>query len=203
MQPILPRKFENLAGFQGLSERSLREHYRLYEGYVGKYNSLMKTLRGIQSVGNIHADSDTESLKVDIAFALGAIKNHEVYFEILGTEGEEPEGGVAEEIVKSFNSVPQYLVDLKQTALMGRGWAWTAYDLDRHYLFNYEGGAHNGLPVWNSVPIVAIDLYGHAYFYDFGNNKIAYVETAMKAISWARVGERLATIKQKNTLEKL
>ncbi len=80
MQPILPRKFENLAGFQGLSERSLREHYRLYEGYVGKYNSLMKKLRSVQSVGNIHADSDTESLKVDIAFALGAIKNHEVYF---------------------------------------------------------------------------------------------------------------------------
>jgi superoxide dismutase, Fe-Mn family len=198
MKPHVPRKFENLAGFEGLSERSLREHYRLYEGYVAKYNSLMAKLRSIQAVGNIHADSDSESLKVDITFALGAIKNHELYFEILGNDGDEPEGALAEEIAKSFHSVPQYLVDLKQTALMGRGWAWTAYDLDGHYLFNYEGGAHNGLPVWNSVPIVAIDLYGHAYFYDYGNNKVAYVEAAMKAISWTCVAKRLAAIKARH-----
>jgi len=195
MKAMQTRKFENLAGFEGLSERSFREHYRLYEGYVAKYNSLMAKLRSIRSVGQIHADSDTESLKVDITFALGAIKNHEVYFDILGNQGDEPTGLLAEEIVKSFHSIPQYLVDLKQTAILGRGWAWTAYDLDQDSLFNYEGGAQNGMPVWNCVPIVAIDLYGHAYFYDFGNNKVAYVETVMKCISWKRVGERLTAVK--------
>ena len=40
--------------------------------------------------------------------------------------------------------------------------------------------------------MLAIDLAGHAYFYDFGNNKVAYVEAAMKAIDWSRVGRRLA-----------
>jgi Fe-Mn family superoxide dismutase len=199
MKTMVPRKFENLAGFEGLTERSTREHYRLYEGYVAKYNSLMAKLRSIQSVGDIHANSDTESLKVDITFALGAIKNHELYFDILGNDDEEPTGALAEEIVKSFHSIPQYLVDLKQTALMGRGWAWTGYDLDQDYLFNYEGGAQNGMPVWNCVPIVAIDLYGHAYFYDFGSNKIAYIEAAMKAISWTRVATRLAAIKRHRT----
>jgi Fe-Mn family superoxide dismutase len=196
MKAMQTRKFENLAGFEGLSERSLREHYRLYEGYVAKYNSLMAKLRSIRNVGQIHADSDSESLKVDITFALGAIKNHEVYFDILGNQGDEPTGLLAEEIVKSFHSIPQYLVDLKQTALLGRGWAWTGYDLDQEYLFNYEGGSQNGMPVWNCVPIVAIDLYGHAYFYDFGNNKVAYVEAVMKGISWKRVGERLAAVKR-------
>jgi Fe-Mn family superoxide dismutase len=198
MKMMETRKFEHLAGFDGLSERSVREHYRLYEGYVDKYNELMKKLRGIQSLGHIHADSDSESLKVDITFALGSIKNHEVYFDILGNDEEPPTGDLAAEIIKSFHSVPQYLVDLKQTALMGRGWAWTGYDLDQEELFNYEGGAHNGMPVWNCVPIVAIDLYGHAYFYDYGHNKVGYVEAAMKAISWKRVGARLAALKQQH-----
>ncbi len=198
MKKMVARKFEHLAGFQGLSERSLREHFKLYEGYVAKYNELAKKLWEIRELGNIHADSDSESLKVDITFALASVKNHEVYFETLGSEGEEPTGELAAEIVKSFHSVPQYLVDLKQTALMGRGWAWTGYDIDREDLFNYEGGANNGMPVWNCVPIVAIDLYGHAYFYDYGHNKVSYVEAAMKAISWNRVGVRLAAVKRRH-----
>ncbi len=198
MKKLQSRKFEHLNGFDGLSERSIREHCRLYEGYVTKYNELMAKLRNIQRLGHLQADADTESLKVDITFALGAIKNHEVFFDNLGNEGDEPAGELAEEIARSFNSIPQYLVDLKQTATMGRGWAWTAYDLDLGHLFNYEAGAQNGMPVWSCIPIVAIDLYGHAYFYDFGNQKMAYIEAVMKAISWKRVGDRFAKIKQGN-----
>ncbi len=195
MKKMEAKKFDHLKGFEGLSERSVREHYKLYEGYVAKYNELAKKLWDIRQLGHIYADSDSESLKVDITFALASVKNHEVYFDVLGSEGDEPAGELAAEIVKSFHSVPQYLVDLKQTALMGRGWAWTGYDIDREELFNYEGGPNNGMPVWNCVPIVAIDLYGHAYFYDYGHNKVSYIEAAMKAISWKRVGARLAAVK--------
>lgn len=197
MNPVQPRRFPHLAGFDALSERSMRDHYRLYEGYVAKYNELIARLRGIHERAPLGSSGDNESLKVDITFALGAIKNHELFFDMLTSASDDPAGPLADEIAQSFKSVPQYLMDLKQTALAGRGWAWTAYDLDHHYLFNYEAGATNGLPVWNAVPILAIDLYGHAYFYDFGNNRVAYIETLMKSLNWQRIGERLAQVKAK------
>ncbi len=186
-----PKKFPHLQGYQGLSERNLREHCTLYEGYVEKYEELLKKFHSVQALGNVRAGADTRSLKVDITFALGAIKNHELFFDILGSDGAEPAGDLATEIIKSFHSIPQYLYDLKQTALTGRGWAWTAFDLERGYLFNYEAGAGNGMPVWNAIPILAIDLYGHSYFYDFGMNRLAYVDTLLAHLSWNRIGKQL------------
>jgi Fe-Mn family superoxide dismutase len=199
MAPIEPLSFEHLATFDGLSRRSLGQHLELYQGYIRKYNELTKKLRGLLETGQAQSDADAESLKVDITFALSAIKNHELLFDILGPGPQEPEGALAHEIVKSFHSISQYLADLKQTAIASRGWAWTAYDLDHHHLRNYEGETRGGLPVWNAVPIVAIDLAGHAYFYDFGNNKAAYVEAAMKAISWSRVAARLECLQAGQT----
>jgi Fe-Mn family superoxide dismutase len=191
MPTIHPQSFPHLPQCDAISPKALDSHLQLYAGYVKKYNDLMEKLRALQAHGPA-AVTDRGSVKGDIAFALGAIKNHELYFQTLGLEGGEPSGVLAEMIVKSFHSVPQFLVDLKQTAQHGRGWVWTAYDLDHDYLFNYEAGAQNGLPVWNALPVLAIDLYGHAYFYDYGNNKIAYVEAVMKGIHWPGVGERLA-----------
>jgi Fe-Mn family superoxide dismutase len=164
----------------------MAEHYRLYEGYVRKYNELAQKLHGLQKAGYVGADS--ESLKVDLTYALGAVKNHELFFDVLGGLGQ-PEGPLADAINASFHNIAQYLADLKQTAILGRGWAWTAYDLDHGTLFNYAG-ARNGIPVWNTVPLVAVDLYGHAYFYDYGENKSGYIDAVLKCINWTRVGTR-------------
>jgi len=48
------------------------------------------------------------------------------------------------------------------------------------------------MPVWNAIPILAIDLYGHSYLYDFGTNKAAYVEAVIKNLNWQRIAERFA-----------
>ncbi len=195
MPAVQPRSFDHLDPCDALSKAALKAHLRLYAGYVEKYNTLAEKLHSLQRRGPA-AIADLGSLKGDITFALSAIKNHELYFDGLGIEGQEPEGELAALIVKNFHSLPQYLVDLKQTALLARGWVWTAYDLDHGHLFNYDSGVQGGLPVWNTIPILAIDLYGHAYFYDFGNNKTAYIEAVMKSLNWTRIGQRLAAARQ-------
>ena len=89
MSPLEPRTFDHLAGFDGLSERCMREHLKLYQGYIAKYNELARKC-GLRAKGQLQPDPDTESLKVDIAFALSAIKNHELFFDILGNDDDEP-----------------------------------------------------------------------------------------------------------------
>ena len=176
----------------------MEAHIRLYEGYVQKYNQLSGKLWEIQSREPPRGVlTDGENLKTDMTFALSAVKNHELFFDILTPppDQDQPSGVLADDLVKTFQSVPRYLMDLKQSALAAKGWAWTAYDLDNDFLVNYGAGALDAMPVWNTVPLLAIDLYGHAYFYDYGNNKQAYVEAVMKAINWGKVAGRLAQAK--------
>jgi len=194
MLNLTPRSFPRLADFDALSKTSLESHLRLYHGYVNKFNELMEKRDSYFGRGPSALAGDLEGLKSDIAFALGAVKNHELYFDVLGAESGEPEGELKEVIAKSFRGIPQFLVDLKNTAMLARGWAFTAYDLDHDMLFNCES-SHNGLPIWNAIPILAVDLYGHAYFYDFGNNRTSYVEAVMKCLDWQRIAERLAAAK--------
>jgi superoxide dismutase, Fe-Mn family len=190
MQTLSPISLDLRMPLGSISPRSLEEHYKLYRGYVERYNELRARLEGIHRQGTVLAVEETESLKVDITFALGAVKNHEIFFGMLGEEGEAPAGKLAEAIGKSFGSLPNYMIDLKQTAMSARGWAWTAYDLNYGHLFNYPGTAQNAMPVPNVVPILAIDLYGHAYFYDFGGNKTAYIEALLHDIAWMKVAKR-------------
>jgi Fe-Mn family superoxide dismutase len=196
MPDVQSPTFETFEQCDAISPTTRANHLALYHGYVKKYGELSAQMAALQARGP-SAIADISSLKGDITFALGAIKNHQLYFDSLGAEeGQEPTGVLKDLIVKSFHSVPQYLVDLKQTALQGRGWAWTAYDLDQGRLFNFEAGASNGLPVWNAMPLMALDLYGHAYFYDYGNNKAPYIEAVMRGLRWERIRERLEAVRK-------
>src|SRR5436190_1825720 len=98
---------------EALSKAALTSHFRLYAGYVEKYHELTEKLQTHRRRGPEAATFDAESLKTDITFALGAIKNHQLFFDNLnrGSAGlnEEPQGDLAAALVKSFNSVPQYL----------------------------------------------------------------------------------------------
>jgi superoxide dismutase, Fe-Mn family len=165
-----------LLELDGISRETIEAHYRLYEGYIAKRNEILGKLAGADLGGANQAYSELRSLKVDLSFAIGGIKNHELYFDHLGGSGGDPKGAFGELVTRDFGSVEDWKADLKATGLAGRGWAWTAYDWDERRLFNYIGDAQNSYPIWNATPLVALDVYEHAYFIDFGTDRAAYVE---------------------------
>ena len=69
--------------------------------------------------------------------------------------------------------------------MAGRGWAWTAYDWDEGRLFNYIGDAQNTFPIWNATPLVALDVYEHAYFLDYQTDRASYIEAFFANLDWA------------------
>ena len=71
--------------------------------------------------------------------------------------------------------------------MAGRGWAWTAFDWDEGRLFNYIGDAQNTFPVWNATPLVALDVYEHAYFLDYQTDRAAYIEAFLRNLDWGVV----------------
>jgi Fe-Mn family superoxide dismutase len=189
---IEAKKFDNIMrDLDGLSARTMTEHYKLYQGYVNKYNEVMGKIAAADRATANQTFSDLRSLKVDLTFAIGGVKNHELYFGHLGGKGGEPPAEIKRAIEKHFGSVEQWMADLKATGMASRGWAWLAWDHDWNYLFNYAGDAQNSFPVWNATPIVALDVYEHAYYLDYGTARAAYIDTFFKNIEWSAVGENL------------
>jgi superoxide dismutase, Fe-Mn family len=179
-RPLRPE----LLRLNGISRVSVEAHYRLYQGYVAKRNEIVAKLAAVDASTANQVYSDIRELKVELSFALGGIKNHEVYFEHLGGHGGDPDGDIGRLITRDFGSAGAWRDDLRATAMAARGWAWTAYDWDERRLFNLIGDAQNTYPIWNATPLVALDVYEHAYFMDYQTDRASYVDAFFDNLDW-------------------
>jgi superoxide dismutase, Fe-Mn family len=180
-----PRLYE----LDGISRESVEAHYKLYQGYVAKRNEILGRLDGVDLSAANQVYSDLRALKVDLTFAIGGIKNHEIYFEHLGGDGGDPDGPFGQLVDRDFGSVGAWRDDLKATGMAGRGWAWTAYDWDEGRLFNYIGDTQNSYPIWNATPLVALDVYEHAYFLDYQTDRASYIDAFFANLDWTTVND--------------
>jgi len=189
-EQIVPRELKPaLLELDGISRESVEAHYKLYEGYVNKRNEILTKLDGVDLSSANQVYSELRALKVDLTFAVGGIKNHEIYFEHLGGDGGDPDGAFRGLVERDFDSVPAWREDLKATGMAGRGWAWTAYDWDEGRLFNYLGDAQNTFPIWNATPLVALDVYEHAYFLDYRTDRSSYIDAFFDNLDWTTVND--------------
>ena len=189
-EEISPRELKPaLFELDGISRASVEAHYRLYEGYVAKRNEILGRLATAETGAAPSVYSDLRALKVDLTFAIGGIKNHEIYFEHLGGGGGDPEGVVADLIARDFGSIEAWRDDLRATGMAARGWAWTAYDWDEQRLFNYIGDSQNTFPVWNATPFVALDVFEHAYFLDYSTDRASYIDAFFDNLDWTVVND--------------
>ncbi len=175
------------------------QHLALYEGYVKKSNQLFEQM---ETVSRDPAEqsitySALRELKVEYSFAVGGVKNHEVFF---GNQLSAPRSNnvpgkrMKQAIEKHFGSVERWEADLRATGISARGWAWLALDRDTGSLFNYIGDAQNTYPIWNAVPLVALDMYEHAFFKDYGKDRGAYITDFLKRLDWGNVEKRFTEI---------
>ena len=186
----MAHKYENkqtalLAKVKGktgkISDKTHEEHLKLYTGYVNKSNALLEALEALGTPDPADAkvanqiSSKIRDIKVDLTFALGGLKNHELYFNILGGDGKIG-GKFAELVDRDFGSFDNYKKDLKATGIAARGWAWTGIDLETGKLLNYIGDAQNTYPIWGVTPVLGLDVYEHAYYADFFTARAGYID---------------------------
>jgi superoxide dismutase, Fe-Mn family len=192
-EEIRPRELKpELLELDGISRESVEAHYKLYEGYVAKRNEILGQLDDVDLASANQAYSEIRALKVELTFAVGGIKNHEIYFEHLGGGGGDPGDAFGQLVERDFGSIEAWRADLKATGMAGRGWAWTAYDWDEGRLFNYIGDAQNTYPIWNATPLVALDVYEHAYFLDYRTDRSSYIDAFFDNLDWTTVNDWVA-----------
>jgi Fe-Mn family superoxide dismutase len=194
---LVPRHFPALEkDLEGFSRESLQDHYALYEGYAKKANECRKILNEFDysKIEGNQVYSPLRAVSIDYTFALLGFKNHELYFGHFGGEGGEPSGRFAEYVGAEFNGIDKWKNAVRKAASAARGWVMVGYDLNDGSVFNYIMDSQNLWAVYNMCPILAIDVYEHAYAPDFGatpDGRKEYVEAFFNNLDWDHVNRQL------------
>ncbi len=192
---IKPLKYKELSGF---SERQLKEHHDiLYAGYVKKVNEIRQKLMSVDRSTTNPTYSDLRELKIEETFSLNGVKLHEGYFDNMGGAGGPANGVIGEIIIQDFGSFDAWATDFRASGMAARGWVVLAFDLDDRKLHTYICDVHNQGGVWNSIPLLILDVYEHAYFLDYATSRKDYIETFMKNIDWVFVDSLIERFKIK------
>ncbi|GAA0122070.1 MAG: superoxide dismutase [Clostridium argentinense] len=195
-QKLSPKTF-NFKSIKGISLNQLEQHYKLYEGYVDKVNTIWGEINEQRDFSGENAIySPYRSLLVAQSFALDGVKLHELYFENMNGEVKGISSFVYEAIMDSFGSYDYFEKLFKNAALAVRGWVVLAYEPIDGKLHIYGQDSHDSGPIWKAYPLLVIDVYEHAYMIDFGIDRKKYIDVFMSNIDWRVVNNRLIALKK-------
>ena len=171
----------------GLSGAIVQNHLGLYHNYVENVNRAEREM----ATGNIN-----EFSMKHLAFSLNGMALHDIYFSNMTTEKTERSHALNDAINDTFGSFDKYMNNLSELAMKVDGWSITAYNLLNGKLFNYALPNHSANFPNFVIPILALDVYEHAYVADFKKEgKIGYINTFKKIINWDLVSKRYEALK--------
>ena len=182
----------------GISKETMEDHFKLYEGYAKKANEcrgILKDFDYAEIEGN-QVYSPLRAVSIDYTFALLGFKNHDLYFGHLGGDGGEPTGRFAELLDDEYpGGIEMWEKAIRKAASAARGWVLVGYDLNDGSIFNYIMDTQNLWAVYNMTPILALDVYEHAYTRDYGatpDGRKQYVDAFFRNLDWDHVNRQLA-----------
>ncbi len=171
-------------------------HTKHLAAYVSKYNAAIKdTSLDMQDLEEVIINLNT--LNVDNIAAIrnngGGVINHNLYFSQFGNN---PISEVFNKIIiDAFGSVEKMIKEINDNAMaqFGSGWAWLVADSEQN--LSIIKTANQDCPLTEGlIPLIAIDVWEHAYYLDYQNRRAEYLENIWKIIDWKVVEERYKKI---------
>jgi Fe-Mn family superoxide dismutase len=174
----------------GLSLKLIESHYENnYGGAMRRLNAIAEQLESLDlanTPGHVLAGLKREEL-----VALNSTLLHELYFASLGGDGK-PTKAMAEILARDFGSLERWRAEFRAMGYAlggGSGWVVLCYVPRDGRLINQYASEHSQ-SVASGVPILALDMYEHAYHIDFGANARAYVDTFFRNLDWPALETR-------------
>jgi Fe-Mn family superoxide dismutase len=170
---------------KGLSEKLLTSHYdNNYTGAVKRLNAIAEQLNGLDfAKAPVFA---INGLKREELIATNSMILHELYFGGLGEESR-PGAALSDALAQNFGSIEHWrteFVAMGKAEGGGSGWVLLAWNPHDKRLINTWASDHT-TNLAGGQPILALDMYEHAYQMDYGAKAGDYVEAVVKAIRWA------------------
>jgi Fe-Mn family superoxide dismutase len=183
---------------EGISEKTIEEHLKLYAGYVKNANAVIEKMSTIDSEKDAYIAGE---LFRRFSFEYNGMRNHEVYFATL--EGESTplnhESELGKTLLELFGTYEKFIQEFTMLALTrGIGWAVLWYDKkENKILASWVDEQHLG-QLNGCDMILALDMWEHSYVADYQpSGKKKYVEDFFKNVNWSVI-EKLFVAAQNN-----
>ena len=197
MQPAIEtysaRTF-NLAGLQGISDKTLEVHFGLYQGYVKNVNLLNEELADLTAQKRASAaDPQFAELTRRLGFEYNGMVLHEDYFENMTTKRSDGPDAALRQSLGGSLGYDAWRADFAAVGgLRGVGWAIAYLDPRTARVTNHWITLHEVGNVAGFVPLVVMDVWEHAYLLDYKPaDRSKYIEAFFANVDWSIVGRRL------------
>jgi Fe-Mn family superoxide dismutase len=183
----------------GISARLIESHYELnYGGAVNRLNALTEQLESLDRTKT--PPEVIHRLKRDEFTALNSMLLHELYFASIGGDGRAVPAEMTAALTRDFGTVNRWrdeFVGLAESlaAAQSAGWVLLTYVPRDARLIDHVA-TDDGHSIAGGIPVLALDMYEHAYHLEFGANATAYIAAFMRNIDWKTTETRtLAAMK--------
>ena len=176
-----------------ISEQVLTWHHDTHhQGYVNGLDSAEETLAENRASGDYGST----------AGALGNVTHngsghylHTMFWENMSPDGGgEPEGDLRDRIEEDFGSYEGWKGEFEAAASAAGGWALVVYDPVANQLRNVTVDKHDNGALWGSHPILALDVWEHSYYYDYGPARGDFVDAFFEVVNWDAVADNYQTV---------
>jgi Fe-Mn family superoxide dismutase len=185
------KDYSSLLGMHGFTDAQLKMHFQAYEGYVKNCNLILNRLRDMALSGKSTA-YEWGTLKIRLGWEFDGMRLHELYFENLGAkEPLDKNSALYQRIVKDFGSFDQWKKDFVATGMIrGIGWSILYRDPQNGRLINTWIDEHDLGHIAGGAPLLAMDVFEHAYITVYGLDREKYITAFFDNINWKEVSRR-------------
>lgn len=188
----------NLGGLNGISDRTLETHFKLYEGYVKGTNDLNQRIADIVADGVVSQDETPaySELTRRLGYEYNGMVLHEYYFGNMkkdGPGGPDRNSVFHKAAVESYGSYEIWKAHFVGVGKMrGVGWAICSQNPANGLLSNHWISEHEVGHVAGFVPILVLDVWEHAFLLDYKpSDRPKYIEAFFSNIDWSTVEGRV------------
>ena len=190
--PKLPYGYKDLEPH--ISEEQLKIHHdKHHQGYVNGANAILQKLDKAREEGT---DLDFKSTLKALSFNIGGHVLHSLFWPNLaptGKGGGKPGGVLGDTIEREFGSLERFKKEFSQAAVSVEGSGWAALSFckqtDRPIIMQIEKHNTNVYPTFRILMV--LDVWEHAYYLDYKNQRAKFVDAFWNIVNWDEVNKRL------------
>jgi len=192
--PPLPYGYADLEPH--MDAQTLKLHHDVHHaGYVRGANAAVAELEAIRRTGGEQV-KQFRAVTCNLAFNLAGHVLHDLFWKSMSPDGggDPPADSAAGRmIVRDFGSVDAFRANLAAvgTQVQGSGWAVLVYEPVAERLMVLQAEKHENCGVWGAIPLLALDVWEHAYYLKYQNKRTDFISAFLRIINWKTVDERL------------
>jgi len=193
--PKLPYGYAALAPY--ISEQQLTLHHtKHHQGYVTGANNIFEKL---DKARKDNVDLDLKSTLKELSFHAGGYRLHNVFWENLAPAGKGgggvPTGDLAKAIDAEFGSFERFKKEFSAAAnsTEGSGWAVLTHCMKTNRILIMQIEKHNVNVIPGYRILMVLDVWEHAYYLDYKNDRAKYVDAFWNIVNWDAVAKQYAT----------